>query len=864
MADEDYSRPYVGYRSAGRRPESQQDRRAAADAPLSALRGYVAGTLGLPGDIEGLLRMLTPGVSNETALPGSEYFRGVLPLKSLQDSLTGRAFQEVGGAAGGAGLTTGARAVGKGAGALGRMTAEQVARGVEGGSPLFAAAAPAYVVKPKGGNWLAGQSERITEQLKTPVSPTLREDMARAGHPVDEKALADVQTYNTWVDKKLRDYVRNEMATPEDPLRAMAEKWATEKPQRLAEADAKVAALNAKTRELMQERGVPEAYLTRHRQDVIAAEKARDLIEAREALHTPMQVGWEPTELAAKRLQQGFPSKGMGESDAARAWEQAADEAIGVGPAGKRFGDAWGGQTLADNPWLAKVPPETPTYTGYGLNELGFEHLTDELVNALNPNSGLPAELLLKYSDLPKKTVPDIVNRVADINAWRAAQKSEADLSKANNAAVVTFKEYPEQGLAWKQIKTPEALPEGWRETQRASGSKGWTDPEGQLRDTNPNIQTLSDALKYEGDTMQHCVGGYCPDVESGRSQIFSLRDEKGRPHATIEVKAGRLSGKNSLDEWKAAFAKTHGEEKVEPFLAEHPEIAEAFKPAINQIKGLKNGPPEAKYLPQIQDFIKSGNWSEINDTHHAKMRRYDNVFNENEQRMIEKTGEAIPNHEWLTGEDIQRLHNAITPEGQRLKYGPAGEVIGLEGAQGFAAGGYVEYDPARVDQVMQRTRAGFAEGGEVDVAELARSKPKMRGLPTPDDLEFLRRFNVTGGGSSNQEVTQLGGRVGYTQPIDEDTLIRMGLSGHYAKGKDWRNAGLDRGDIGFERKLDRNSTLKASLGAGRRGVDEANISYNRRFADGGAVNAGNEPMAYDPTKISSIVAQLHKELNNG
>jgi hypothetical protein len=46
----------------------------------------------------------------------------------------------------------------------------------------------------------------------------------------------------------------------------------------------------------------------------------------------------------------------------------------------------------------------------------------------------------------------------------------------------------------------------------------------------------LADALKYEGDMMQHCVGGYCPDVAEGRSQIFSLRDEKGRPQVTVEV----------------------------------------------------------------------------------------------------------------------------------------------------------------------------------------------------------------------------------------------------------------------------------------------------------------------------------------
>lgn len=41
--------------------------------------------------------------------------------------------------------------------------------------------------------------------------------------------------------------------------------------------------------------------------------------------------------------------------------------------------------------------------------------------------------------------------------------------------------------------------------------------------------------LKDEGHVMQHCVGGYCDDVASGKSQIFSLRDADGNPHATIE-----------------------------------------------------------------------------------------------------------------------------------------------------------------------------------------------------------------------------------------------------------------------------------------------------------------------------------------
>jgi len=48
--------------------------------------------------------------------------------------------------------------------------------------------------------------------------------------------------------------------------------------------------------------------------------------------------------------------------------------------------------------------------------------------------------------------------------------------------------------------------------------------------------EALADALKYEGEVMGHCVGGSCPEVESGRSRIISLRDAKGEPHVTLEV----------------------------------------------------------------------------------------------------------------------------------------------------------------------------------------------------------------------------------------------------------------------------------------------------------------------------------------
>ena len=43
--------------------------------------------------------------------------------------------------------------------------------------------------------------------------------------------------------------------------------------------------------------------------------------------------------------------------------------------------------------------------------------------------------------------------------------------------------------------------------------------------------------LGQEGELMGHCVGGYCDTVDNGDSTIFSLRDPKGEPHVTIEVR---------------------------------------------------------------------------------------------------------------------------------------------------------------------------------------------------------------------------------------------------------------------------------------------------------------------------------------
>jgi hypothetical protein len=341
------------------------------------------------------------------------------------------------------------------------------------------------------------------------------------------------------------------------------------------------------------------------RQQMIGLEKEKALVEAREGLHfTPDVERYRFGPVVATREKVGMPIGGMGRSPLARSWENVTDSALGIDNAGDIRSE------VANNPWLAKVPPETKVYSARSMlpDQTGFDHLVDELRNAINPESGLPKNLLIDPADLGKLTMPQAVDRVADINAWRATQKIEANQLLANNAATQLVKEYPGQGLKWVELRQPEGEFAGMFE--------------------NPGYDMLQDALKYEGDTMQHCVGGYCPDVAEGRSRIYSLRDDKGQPRVTIEVKPMpqrdlNMSGEQ-YDELLEKYTAAVGRGEVDPnkfdpkswYLAQ----GETRPPRITQIKGFRNNKPADEYLPFVQDFVKSGNWSDVRDLKNSGM----------------------------------------------------------------------------------------------------------------------------------------------------------------------------------------------------------------------------------------------------
>jgi hypothetical protein len=681
---------------------------------LKALvRGWMAGTAGLPGDLEGLARTvdkyttLNPAIrqlkDTTPVLPTADFYKEWLPGKQQGDEVIGN----IGSLFGGVGAT---KPVALGKGALSRIaTATPAPR-------AGSMAAQRGVIKAPGGNWLSGSIEDALKGLKSreyvvPEIRGVRPDGSQYVVPgINDEVAQRGTALNNFIDKQLRNYVRNDMATERDPIRALAESWATAKPQKLAEAQARIDALTAKGQELAAQRGVPQEYLTRHRQDVIAAEKAKELIELRQGLH------FQPNELPTVNLSKlrekaGFPVTNAGVSDLAKTWENVSDSMLSPGKAGQmvdpeRTLPITVDHYLKQDPWLAKIPSEADVYrlTGHSptASDLGFDHLMVELRNAVNPESGLPKELLFDPTHMGKITVPQAVERVADINAWRTAQKAEADMARANNAATVLHKEYPEKGMKWVELKQPPkptSLPDGYSVAPTDTG-KGFyvlgpdknplaigNSPEEAISSWagKPDTSVLQDALKYEGDTMKHCVGGYCDEVAEGRTRIYSLRDAKGRPHATVETRPAlfgtthinRLSPAER-DAFNAALKEKRPSDMGKLYSEMFPDSSWAQgERSIKQIKGPSNKKPNDEYLPFVQDFVRSGKWNDIGDLHHTGLRRATDAWNINEEKMIRAAGIDFPTY--ATQQEIDAINQQVWPG-----------VTGPTKPPGYAEGGSV------------------------------------------------------------------------------------------------------------------------------------------------------------------------------
>jgi hypothetical protein len=639
-----------------KRNRSKQDREAAKNVPVDLARGAISGVLGAPGDIESLVRML-PYLNEKTVLPTSEDIEKKLPFKS--DTPVSRAATGLGQLGGGFYYGPGSplKVVGALPGAL-KHGAEEFAKASVAGAP--------HVVKPKGGNWLGGQ-DRLTvpendlRRLKTLAGSKQREaellaEVEEATKMGDQgylnAAMADLQrvrsykSVNDWVDRNLTNYVKKEMGTPEDPVRKLAEQGIIHTPLRDdAGAGDYIRAL--RVAEGFPAEGMGRSPLAKQWEDLAddsirvtkagaiqdqantgaKLEKARAELEAhkqqidqdflvRMSDHTGNSI-FSPKE-AEMLLNMPFVQKAEILGDTKYRDLQGNVNELLARESGfeKAAGDL--------NPFVAKLDPETRLYSG-STYDLGFDHIVDVLREDV-------AAGRIRPEQLNKVSMEQAVRRTFEYDQEMAKKMAEAAIKQTEGFP--TYKEYPE-GYRWLELAMPkpsENLPQGWTMIEPKGGVMRAVNEAGDrvIGNDMPELiknlyyrhpytpgnprQMLEEALKYEGDTMGHCVGGYCPDVVEGKSRIFSLRDSKGEPHVTVEVQP---KGAVFSD-----VAKYIGKEEADRLLDQGVTLSEMIKnipdfqypQRIQQIKGKGNAKPKEDYLPYVQDFVKGGKWTEIGD----------------------------------------------------------------------------------------------------------------------------------------------------------------------------------------------------------------------------------------------------------
>lgn len=324
--------------------------------------------------------------------------------------------------------------------------------------------------------------------------------------------------------------------------------------------------------------------------------------------------------------------------------------------------------------YISKLDPQSSVYSG-DISGLHFDHIIDVLKQDLAARRITPEQL-------NRITMEQAVRRTADYDLERSVAMREAKIKQQEGFPI--HKEYPEEGYKWIELAPPKELPAGYRVIQsemgegfkvldaagneavatasRPTNNMGHTNipfhktEQEAIADALKYDKRLEEALKYEGDTMGHCVGGYCPDVASGRSRIFSLRDSKGEPHVTVEVQPvdkhpigyGMSGGKSFPDDFRYESGSISPEQHQQIYQRAkqlfNPELAsdlsshrmDVFQQAANeiigkpadqiiQIKGKQNLRPIEKYDPYTQDFLKSGNWSDtVGDFENTGLYRAD------------------------------------------------------------------------------------------------------------------------------------------------------------------------------------------------------------------------------------------------
>lgn len=423
------------------------------------------------------------------------------------------------------------------------------------------------------------------------LSPEAFAQLQRSKASLEQQAALD-----KWVNSTLKKYITRDMATPSDPVRKLAEDGITIK-----------------------------AYEV----DPTLANRAE-----------------------RKREDTGSPR--LGQSEAARMYEDVSDASFRINTAGYLTSAGTDNSLVQKNPFLSRLNPETPvsrvsTFIA-GEAEDNFKHLVDVIGEDL-------AAGRLRPEALNKLSMADAVKRAHAYNQEMAKRMETARVDAMQSRPV--YKQY-DSGYKWIQLTEPgdfaaesDAMGHSVRGYEPPKGSSDWAPASG------------------TSGFNSYGVGGW-DAIKEGRAKIFSLRDEKGQPHATaeVEVRPGILSDWIALgeDDFQGTLSRLmdenpgirNNERLFNQMLRESPEFQrfsrENAQTIVQQIKGKQNAAVAPKYQEFGQDFLRSGQWSKVKDADKVGLiQTSGGLVSKNE---IIDLFESLPDNVKNTGFVQERLEN--------------------------------------------------------------------------------------------------------------------------------------------------------------------------------------------------------------
>lgn len=351
------------------------------------------------------------------------------------------------------------------------------------------------------------------------------------------------------------------------------------------------------------------------------------------------------------REKAGFPAEGMGVSPEARRYETIADLALDepyvVGRPETAEAFELTGNKMPD--WMAKLPEGTNVFAPRTHN-MGFEHIVDVLREDL-------AAGRIRPEQVSKISMEQAVRRTHQYDQELAA-KMDAEKA-AFRSGLPVHKEY-KTGYKWVELNKPGAF--AAESDAMGHSVRGYEPPKGH-----------PDWVEASGDSGSASYGhGGWEAIKEGRAKVYSLIDDQGRPHATIEIKAGSVpTAISKMDDAERAkmvqavqdihFGGKRIEKKDEDRFWELVDQAYVDRygppPAkITQIKGKQNTRPVDDYQPYVADFVQSGRWQpEIGDIRHTDLMKFgDKYIRRPEFEKLYETHGFGGNKSVYTGEELK------------------------------------------------------------------------------------------------------------------------------------------------------------------------------------------------------------------